>query len=588
MEFSLIIVLGLLAIAAAAVLGPRLGVAAPLLLVFVGIAVSLLPFVPTIEIEPHWILAGVLPPLLYSASVAMPTMEFRREFTAIGGLSVLLVVASAVLLGLLFAWLIPGLGLATGVALGAIVSPTDAVATAIVRRLGVSPRIVAVLEGESLLNDATALVLLRAAIAATAASVSLWGVLGDFLYAVVVAVVIGYVVGKLNLLVRSRVEEATVNTLISFAVPFIAAIPAEELGASGLVAAVVAGLVTGHGALRYLSPQHRVSDAQNWRAIEMILEGAVFLIMGLELVAILEHLDAEGGRIAEAFVLAAAALALVVVVRAAYVAPLLGLLGLTARRGERMKPVLADFQERMGADDFDADAFLAQRRRRRPHDGADAPAAEAQGGRQRRGGPGRPTTIEDFQTRVRRTLADIDYLLAEPLGWREGTILVWAGMRGVVTLAAAQTLPEETPERALLVFVAFLVAVSSLVIQGGSLPWLVRLIKPAGINHAAMTEERARLRTLLIDTGEQILVTHGHDEIVQSMRERRKASEDGTGGLTMAAFRSLRYEMLQAQRAALLAVRDEGTFSAEPLAATLAEIDAEQISLELRAESGGA
>src|SRR3954469_5150705 len=151
MEFPAIVVLGLLAIAAAAVFGPRLGVAAPLLLVVVGIGVSLLPFVPAIEIEPHWILAGVLPPLLYSASVSMPTMDFRREFTAISGLAVILVVASAVLLGLLFSWLIPGLGLPVGIALGAIVSPTDAVAVSIVRRVGVSPRIVAVLEGEGLL-----------------------------------------------------------------------------------------------------------------------------------------------------------------------------------------------------------------------------------------------------------------------------------------------------------------------------------------------------------------------------------------------------------------------------------------------------
>ena len=126
---------------------------------------------------------------------------------------------------------------------------------------------------------------------------SIWGVLGDFLYAVVVAIIIGLVVGKLNLMVRKRVEDATVNTVISFAVPFAAAIPAEQLHASGLVAAVVAGLITGQGAIRYFSPQHRVSDAQNWRAIEMILEGAVFLVMGLELYAVLEDLSAEGGSI---------------------------------------------------------------------------------------------------------------------------------------------------------------------------------------------------------------------------------------------------------------------------------------------------
>ena len=150
-------------IAAATTIGPKFGVASPLILVVLGILVSLLPFVPAVTIEPEWIIAGVLPPLLYSASVSMPAMNFRREFGAIGGLSVLLVIVSSVLLGLFFAWVIPGLGVAWGIALGAIVSPTDAVATGIVKRAGLSPRVVAILEGESLLNDATALVLLRAA-----------------------------------------------------------------------------------------------------------------------------------------------------------------------------------------------------------------------------------------------------------------------------------------------------------------------------------------------------------------------------------------------------------------------------------------
>ncbi len=178
----------------------------------------------------------------------------------------------------------------------AIIAPTDAVVTALVRQAGGIHRVVAVLEGESLLNAATALVVLRAAIAATAAAVSPWGVLRDFVFAVGVAVAIGALVGRLNLLVRSRVREATVNTVISFAVPFVAAIPAEALGASGLVAAAVAGLITGHGAIRHLPPQHRLSDAQNWRAIALILEGGVFLAMGLELSAVVADLAARRWR----------------------------------------------------------------------------------------------------------------------------------------------------------------------------------------------------------------------------------------------------------------------------------------------------
>ena len=124
MEILAVLVLSLLAIAGATALSSRIGVAAPLLLVLAGLAVSLLPFARTLEVDPEWILAGVLPPLLYSASVSMPAMDFRRELTAIGGLSVVLVVLTAVVLGLFLSWVVPGLSLWWGIALGAVISPT--------------------------------------------------------------------------------------------------------------------------------------------------------------------------------------------------------------------------------------------------------------------------------------------------------------------------------------------------------------------------------------------------------------------------------------------------------------------------------
>jgi NhaP-type Na+/H+ or K+/H+ antiporter len=202
-----VIVLALVAFAAVRVLADRIGVAAPLLLVLLGVGVSLLPGVPAVEVDPEWVLAGILPPLLFSSAVAMPAVDFRRAFGAVSGLSVVLVVVSAVVIGLLLTLLVPGLGLAGGIALGAILSPTDAAATAIARRVGVTSRVVTVLEGEGLLNDATALVLLRAAIAASAASVTVGGVVGRFALAVVVAVVLGVVVGQLGLWVRHRVPD---------------------------------------------------------------------------------------------------------------------------------------------------------------------------------------------------------------------------------------------------------------------------------------------------------------------------------------------------------------------------------------------
>jgi NhaP-type Na+/H+ or K+/H+ antiporter len=566
-ELLIVGVLGLLGIAAATAIGPRLGVASPLLLVIVGVLVSFLPFVPDIQIDPEWILAGVLPPLLYSASVAMPSMEFRREFSAIGGFSVLLVVLSAGVLGVVFAALIPGIGLAAGIALGAIVSPTDAVATSIVKRIGVSPRIVTVLEGESLLNDATALVLLRSAIAATAASVTFWDVVGDFVFAVAVALVFGYAVGKLNLWVRARVTDATVNTVISLAVPFVASVPADALGASGLVAAVVAGLVTGRGAIRNLTPQHRQSDVQTWRTVELILEGAVFLLMGLEMSALLHDLTNEQLGIHHGIGLALIAVTLTLLVRAAYVFPTLAIFAARTRRAAALRPKLTAAQQRL--DDRElaelaeevADREAERRASARRHTPSDA-------------------RIARLRTRLRRKVADLDYFLAVPLGWREGTVIVWAGMRGAVTLAAAQTLPEDTPARSLLVITAFFVAAFSLIGQGGTLPWLVRAVKPAHVDHDAIAAERAAIRKLLRTVAE---------DVVRDRRGRSDADGTPTGSEpdrrpSEGEFRRLRLAIIAAQRDALLEARDDGLYSSAVLGRMLETLDADQISMELRAD----
>ncbi|KQQ93007.1 hypothetical protein ASF62_14650 [Leifsonia sp. Leaf325] len=586
MDVLVIGVLGVLAIVLAAQASGKLGVAAPLLLVVLGIGVSLLPFVGDIEIEPEWILAGVLPPLLYSAAVSMPTMEFRRDFRAIAGLSVLLVVLSSVLLGLLFAWLIPGLGLAAAIALGAIVSPTDAVATSIVKKLGVSPRIVAVLEGESLLNDATALVLLRSAIAATAATVSFWGVLGDFAYAVAVAVVIGVAVGWLNLRLRHRVKDAAVNTAISFTIPFIASVPAEVLGASGLVAAVAAGLVTGIGAPRWLTPAHRFSDAQNWRTIELLLEGAVFLVMGLELWTLLDDVGTADNGLWTALWIGAVALVATVLVRAAYVVPLLQGLARSARRKAARTEQFGAIQERIDRMEAGTPAL---------GDGQ----TDGDPRRSRGMPPGDPTRMEDrpipklrpgdadrFRDRVVRYVADVDYMQAEPLGVKQGAVVVWAGMRGVVTLAAAQTLPQDTESRSLLVLIAFVVAALSLLIQGGTLGWLARRLGLTGIG--VNIEERERLSAELREVSMKVITDKGIDP--RELRRRNtddEASDVPDPEPDYDRVRLVRLQMIDAQRVHLLALQKAGTYSSGALSWALQSLDADQISMELHAPDAG-
>ena len=549
-EVLIVIVTGMVAIAAAAVLGPRLGIASPLVLVVVGIVASFMPAFADVRIDPEWILAGVLPPLLYAAAVSMPTMNFRREFGAISGLSVLLVVGSSLVLGLFFMLVIPGLGYAWAVALGAVISPTDAVAVSIIRKMPVSKRVLAILDGESLLNDPTALVLLNTATTAAVATFSMWSTLGRFCYAVTVAVAIGFVVGRGNLAVRRRLTEPAVNTVVSFTVPFLASIPAELVGASGLVAAVTAGIVTGFRAPRELSSRNRLSDTQNWRTAELVLEGAVFLTMGVQMRSVVADVQADHGGVGAAVLVACGALILTVLLRAAYVAPLLALLAAQARRRVAMQPRIADFHERVSTPEGKQAALEKMSARGRS-------VSERQ--------------LDRFMARVSRGLATIDYLVREPLGWREGVVVVWAGMRGAVTVAAAQTLAEDTPKRPVLVLVAFTVAAVSLLLQGGTIgPIVQRLMLPA--DQAAAEEQSAAER----------------DSIFALLREASESvpgAPDLTGERTQATFeaaRAHRLAVIDAQRSALLDARDNGTFDADVLASALDGLDATEIDIVMR------
>lgn len=550
-ELLLVGVVALLVIAAASVGGPRLGIAAPLVLVAIGVAASFLPVFDSTHIEPEWILEGLLPPLLYSSAVSMPTMNFRRELQAISGLSVVLVIVTSLVLGVFFMLVIPELGFVWGVALGAIVSPTDAVATSIIKQRSVSKRVVAILDGESLLNDATALVLLRTAIVATAAGFSFLGAVGTFAYSVVVAVAIGWAVGRLNLHVRARVTDATVNTVISFTVPFVASVPAALLGASGLVAAVVAGLVTGIGAPRVFSPQNRLSDTWNWRTVGFVLEGAVFLTMGVQIKSIVENVANDHAGVGAAVVVALGALAMTLLVRAGYIALLLS--GLSRRIGRREQGQQRMQDMRQGMQTPEGKAETLER-------------ANSRGWRRVS-----ERDLERFVTRITRQLADIDYFLRDPLGWREGVVIVWAGMRGAVTVAAAQTLPEDTPQRSVLVLVAFAVATISLLAQGGTIGLLLRRITPPG-DPDLVDEQAAAERT-------------GIFELLRASATDLPELARPAGPRTPESFQAAKQQqlaVLEAQRSALLDARDNGTFDADLLADVLATLDASQIALETR------
>lgn len=610
----MIALLGMLIIVATQFIAPKVGVASPLILLGVGLAIGFLPQVGAIEIAPHIILEIILPPLLFSAAVRMPTMDFRREMQAVAMLAIPLVLISSFAIGFLINWMVPQISLAWGVALGAVLSPTDAVAVTIAKRSGVSHRIITVLEGEGLFNDATSLVLLAAAMKAGLAAdndaLNPALLTGRVLIALGIAIVVGLIVGELGVRIRSIIKDPSTDTVFSFAMPFIASIPAEHVGGSGLVAAVVAGLVVSGRRAGMISAQNRRFSQQNWSTMTLMLESGIFLAMGLQAFGIIEDADGDGGGLVRAAVIAVIAGSLIMVIRALFIA--LMLTWLDHRRKHRKRRYDAEvehleaFEHRMAQACVVDSEVLASRN-----------LSEEQWLRtmnlwRRR------LRIRQRQHAVRRS--DIDYFENEPLGPREGSVIVWAGMRGAITLAAAQTISSDAPMRSFLLTIALFIASGALVIQGLSLPWLIRLIKPKMASADISEEEREELRQVmssaLVDTalaqaikevdaqtllsagvsrtlsrlgnvvdlqsspsllasGEPLPDTDGENEATPV----EMSEEEVERSFTREQIRELALEAIHAQRDALLQARDEGIFSSAALEGALARLDNEEILL---------
>lgn len=566
MDLTILGVLALAVIVASSVLAPKVGVASPLVLIAAGVLLAMVPGVPRIEPEPELILAGVLPPLLYAASVNMPAMDFRRDLKSIGWLSIVVVISSALAIGWVVEVFVPGLGFAEGVALGAIVSPTDAVATSIVKRTGVAPRLVTVLEGESMINDASALVLLRSAVAATGlATASVIDVSIDFVLAIVVAALVGLAVGAVSVAVRARLHDATINTAISFAVPFIAYAPAEHLGASGLVAVVTTGLVTGYWGPSVLRAQDRLAEAVNWRTIAFLLEGGVFLLMGLEVGPLLDDFRDEDGDFGRLAALSAMCLGILLVVRGVYVVVLLWSL-MKARQGavRTVEPRINRVRDFLASDESSS---LPDHRLRRIHQ------------------------------MVTRREADLRFYEEEKLDRRAGVLLVWAGMRGSVTLAAAQTLPRGFEQRELLVLVAFTVAVASLALQGGTLTWVVRRLGIESDRAESEAQQLTALSAMLADVAESrcaeavddgvdgrrlegLVVERVRDDSHVDRATRWAGGDEALSRVRLHDYVELRRAVLADQRDALIDARSSGRFDSENLNRMLRRLDAGDMAMD--------
>ncbi|MGD9694256.1 MAG: Na+/H+ antiporter [Thermoleophilia bacterium] len=514
-----LIVLGLVVtVGVVAGLCRRLDLSAPLLLVVVGVAGSFIPGIPDIELDPDLVLIGLLPPLLYAAAIRTSLVDFRANLYPILLLSVGAVVVTTLAVGAVAWWVTPGLTVAAALALGAVVAPPDAVAaTAIARKVGMPRPLVGILEGESLVNDATALVALTVAGTAITESVSAGGIGLEFVRAAGGGLAIGLVAATVLSMVRRRIEDPVLDTLLSFTAPYVAFLPAEAVHSSGVLAVVTTGLVLGHKAPVLQSAASRIAENTNWRTVQFLLENVVFLLIGLQMRSLVEAVGDAHLSAWRVTGVCAAVLAATIAVRAVYVF------------GSQIAHLVG-----------------TPRMRRRAWSSAGS------------------------------------------------AVVSWAGMRGVVTLAAAFVLPTETPHRDLLHLAAFVVVAGTLLIQGTTLPWLVRRlgltapnVAEDALQAAAVLDEASRAG---LDRLEQVRTPDDPPEVIEELRGRARRRPDalwerlGRSADELeppsATYRRLRLEMIRAERERVLQRRRTGTVDDEVLRAVLAMIDMEESLLD--------
>jgi monovalent cation/hydrogen antiporter len=515
MDVALVLLVGVVLVTAVAAFGERVGWSAPLLLVAAGIVVSFVPGTPTIDLDPDVVLYGLLPPLLYSAAIRTSLVDFRANRRAILLLSVGLVAFATVVVGLVAWWVVPSITIAAAFAIGAVVAPPDAVAaSAIARNVAMPRRIVGILEGESLVNDATALVALSTATAALTRSVTPWEVGWRLVLAAGGGIVVGLGVALVLAFVRKHIDDPVYDTTLSFAAPFAAFLPAEAIHASGVLSVVVTGLALSHRSSILQSASSRIAENTNWGTIAFLLENGVFLLIGLQLRGILD--DVQGSHVS----FATAAVSCVAILAATIVSRLVWVLASTG--------VLRSF--------------------------------------------GRETAWS----------------------WSAALIVGWSGMRGVVTLAAVFLLPEETPQRSLLRLAAFVVVAGTLVLQGLSLPWLVRRLRLPGPDQVEDALQTAALVTDATRAGLRRLDELASDDdppaVLAQLRERADRRSDSAWErlgraeseleTPSATYRRLRLQMLAAERQTILEARATGTVDEVVLRGALGAIDIEESLLD--------
>jgi Na+/H+ antiporter len=522
-----LLLLGLMvAVAGLSILARSLGVPYPILLVLGGLLLGFVPGLPGIELPPDLVLVLFLPPLLYHAAFFSSPRDLRADLRAISLLATGLVLATMGAVAMTAHALVRGLPWAAAFTLGAIVSPTDPLAaTAIARRLGVPRRLVTLLEGESLVNDATALVAYRIAVsAAVGGSFVVWEAGLRFVVGVAGGVAVGLVVGWLITEVRGRLDDPVVEIVVSLVTGYAGYLPAERLGVSGVLAAVTAGIYVGWRAPQIASASTRLLGFSFWEVLVFLLNAVLFILVGLQLQPILGGVT---GRPPIALLgLAVLIAAVVIAVRLAWVFTVPYLVRALDRRSGQ---------------------------------------------------------------------------LARRIGPRERLVVGWSGMRGAVSLAAALALPIEGavgqlfPERSLIVFLTFSVIFATLVIQGLTLPALIRRLRARDDGVEEREELQARLGATdaaLTRLEELAGENWTRDDTIDRVRglydyRRRRLSarsgivEDDSYEERSLAYQRLVRELLEAQRRAIVRLRNQGAISNDVMHRVERDLDLEESRLEI-------
>jgi Na+/H+ antiporter len=517
----LLLVAGSAAIAGAARRSP---VPAPLLLVAVGLLVSFVPGIPDYTLDPDVVLPLLLPPLLYTSASDSSYLDLRAQFRPVALLSVGYVLFATVAVGWAAYLIIPGLPLTAALVLGAVVAPPDAVAaTAVARRVGLPSRITTILQGESLLNDATAITAYKVALAAAVGEGATWaGGVVEFLIAAVGGVGVGLVLMAPLHWLRTHLREPLLQNTLSLLIPFVAYGVAEQVHASGVLAVVVVALYLGHRAWE-VDFATRLQEEAVWKMVAFILESAVFALIGLQLPVVLKGLGAYEGAAAAGY--AVVLFLVVVLTRFVWVYP------------TTLLPRL-----------------LSRRIREREED---------------------PT-------------------------WRGAMVTSWAGMRGVVSLAIAFSIPltvhggRPFPQHSLILFLTFTTVIGTLVVQGLTLPPLIRLLKFPGRDRQAETlaeanaqaqasrAAEARLDELLADE-RNTLPPPLADRLRQVLERRRNSvwerlgqTNPVTGESVDDTYRRLSREMISSEREVFVRLRDLRYIDDEMLRVLLRRLDLEE------------